>query len=48
MKRELCGKNARKTEFYSIRTESLSITFLALSLVNNKIQTISLAEKMTV
>ena len=29
-------------------TESLSITFLALSLVNNKIQEISLAEQLTV
>ena len=29
-------------------TRSLSITFLALSLVNNKTQEISLAEKLTV
>ena len=45
----IVGKNARKTEFYSIwRNHCHNITVLALSLVNKKIQKISLTEKLTV
>ena len=40
-------QGARKTELYS--TDRIIVNnFLALSLVNNKIQEISLAEKLTV
>ena len=48
VKRELCGKKCKKNWILFNLTESLSITFLALSLVNNKIQEISLVEKLTV
>ena len=48
MKRELWGKNARKTEFQSIWWNHCQYLFFALSLVDNKIQAISLAGKLTV